>query len=313
MFGDLPIRGLALLFGPALLIGCAADPSEDTGDEDAERRPMHGWVVVERDEVDGSVRTSVSAKFLQLTPALGERTSGLLADAELAAAEELVGVRTRVPSSGDCVPLRTLEPSPMQVPRLSIDLVDVGDVTLSMQGSTKLSLAPRAFPDIGDIVSGVFYTSPDAAARLLAPADYEIEATGAGAIDAFTIDVRAPEAPRKVVVAGRPLDDGSTATPIDAGSDIELAWAAPAPGESSLIYVDLRADAGEGGAQGHRCTFPDGGAAVLPVGMFPAGATNATLTLHRLAERAVTMRGAEERHPAIVVFDLATTVRLELR
>lgn len=321
MFGELPTRLFALLLAPALIAGCGDEPSEETGDDEAEKRAVHGWVVVERDEADGAVRTSVSAKFIQVSRSSGELASGDLASgelssAELSTAEELVGVRARVPASGDCVPLRSLEPGQMQASRLSIDLIDVGDVSLSIQEperevATKLSLAPRAFPDIGDLVSGVFYTSPDASTQLPVPADYEIEGSGAGGVDAFLIDVRAPEAPRGVTIAGRAVEAATGPLPIDAAADIDLAWAAPAGSLSSLVYVDVRTDVEAGG--GHRCTFPDGGGAVLPAGVVPSGAREATLTIHRLAERAVTMQATEEQHPAIVVFDLATTIRLAPR
>ncbi|NUP14415.1 MAG: hypothetical protein HOW73_50945 [Polyangiaceae bacterium] len=335
--GRLP-RAFALSLAPVVLAACAEDAPDDASpDDDLDKSALHGWVVIERAEGDGRVRTSVSAKFLQvgrvgsLQSEIGERDSS---SQTFATAASLVGGRVNVPAVGDCVPLGSLEETASEHPGVSIDLVDVGDVTLQIQEpdaghaeerTTRLSLSPRAFPDIGDLVSGVFYTSPDASVGLPVPAEYEIGGTGSTSVDAFLIDVRAPEAPRNLVVAGVLADDEEGASAglppitVASGADIEIGWRSLQPGVSSqdvssaggLIFVDVRSE-GDADSFAHRCTFPDGGAAVLPSGVLHPRATAASLTIHRLAERSSTMRGMEDAHGATVVFDLSRTVRLDV-
>lgn len=297
---------------PALgLVACATDPDDLLADEEAEKRSLHGWVVVERDEGEGRVRTNVSAKFLQV------------ADGDLSVAQRLIGSRPDVPASGDCVLLDSMEEvaTADARPAFPVDLVDVGDVSLAIHSVDPLGaeddslvmLAPRAFPDIGDFVSGVVYTSPDATMGLPVAADYELGAKGSALVDSFVLEVRAPAAPHLVSIAGQSLDE-SDQVEVTASSDIELGWDLPSQmraGETSLVYVDIK------GIAAHRCTFPDGGGAVLPTGMLQAG-ERATIRVHRLAERIGTLRDesgeAEERlRDATIVFDLASTVQLSVR
>lgn len=304
-------RKLVLALAPVFLLACAEDPDDALADDDIEaKRALHGWVVVERGEADGAVRSNVSAKFLQV------------ADGDVAIAQRLVGARPDVPASSECAPLKTFEEATLVSPSFAVDLIDVGDVTLAIQepdaALTRVSLAPRAFPDIGDVVSGVFYTSPDAAIGLPVPADYEIGSSGSSLVDAFVIDARAPSAPRNVAIDHVSADATDAAEPtviaVRAGRDIEITWASEAHDGSNLVYVDVRAEAHDGRpGSAHRCTFPDGGAAVLPAGLLSASDDTAMLTLHRLTERAAMMRGAEDAHPATVVFDLSKTVRLVVR
>src|SRR6202041_1916014 len=64
----------------------------------------------------------------------------------------------------------------------SIELIDVGDVTLRA-GADAMPLAARAFPDVGELVSGVFYTSRDTASELPAGPTYTVEGTGSAFVD----------------------------------------------------------------------------------------------------------------------------------
>lgn len=276
---------------PALLMGCTTEALEDNDDE-AEARPLEAWVVLERTDADGQVRTNVSAKFVQLSE--GDR----------ALAFKLVGVRPAIPAAGECVSLASLEELemlPAQTGPMSADLVDAGDVTLSVrseEGSREIKLAPRAFPDVADLVSGVFYTSPDADIALPPAARYALGATGSGVVDGFSVEVDAPKSP---VI--------HSVSDVTVGSDIQLTWDAGAA--ESSVYVDFR------GATTHRCTFADNGAAVLPREMLSAADRGeATLTLHRLVERSLpveTVEPSEEAREATVLFDFARSVRLTVR
>ncbi len=306
------MRGLLFLAAalPSLLVGCATEAIEDA-DEEAEARPLEAWIVLERVESDAplgadadeQVRSNVSAKFVQLTE--GDR----------ALAFKLVGVRPAIPALGECVSLASLEELEMlpasgatsagatSAGAMSADLVDAGDVTLSVrsaEGSQEIKLSPRAFPDVADLVSGVFYTSPDADMALPSAARYVLGATGSASVDGFSIEVDAPSSPIVTSVSD-----------VVVGSDIHLSWEAGTSGADGSVYVDFR------GATTHRCTFPDKGEALLPREMLSAADRgDATLTLHRLVERALPVEssdGGEDVREATVLFDFARTVRLTVR
>jgi len=314
--------------GSALAAACTGEvPDEGASDDDSATHSLESWIVVERVESDAgspAVRTNVSAKFVHV----GEN--------DLDMARRLVGAGPQIPAPGTCVELSSLEERSIPGSRsaLSVDLVDVGDVSLAIQGeddTTKMSLAPRAFPDIGDFVSGVFYTSPDAALGLPAPAAYRIGATGSPSMQGFDIDVLAPEAPSGLAVAGTTIDaaeeEAAPATiEVAKGRDLELGWAASSrEATESLVYVDVRA-----GGEAHRCTFADAGSAVLPGAMLSEADGEATVTVHRLTERVATIQWSEEPEgqrrfgdgvpkvstdeakEARVMFDFARVVRLSI-
>lgn len=299
------MRGLLFLAAalPSLLLGCTTQAIGDADDE-AEARPLEAWVVLERVEsdaplggdADGQVRSNVSAKFVQLSE--GDR----------ALAFKLVGVRPSIPAVGECVSLASLEELeriPAQAGAMSADLVDAGDVTLSVrsaEGSQEIKLSPRAFPDVADLVSGVFYTSPDADMALPPAARYSLGATGSASVDGFSVEVDAPSSPIITSVSD-----------VAVGSDIHLTWDASSSAATpdGNVYVDFR------GSTTHRCTFADKGEALLPREMLSAADRGeATLTLHRLVERALPVEssdGSEDVREATVLFDFARSVRLTVR
>lgn len=319
---------LVLWLGSVLAAGCTAEVPDDGASDDEATHSLESWIVVERVESDASgpgVRTNVSAKFVHV----GEN--------DLDLARRLVGAGPQVPAAGSCVDLASLEEPAIPGSRsaLSLDLIDVGDVSLAIHGgddATTMSLAPRAFPDIGDFVSGVFYTSPDAALGLPAPGAYRIGATGSPSMQGFDIDVLAPEAPSGLVVAGSTVsDDDDDATPavldVAHGRDLELGWiASSSEATDSLVYVDIRS-----GGQAHRCAFADAGSAVIPGAILSEVDGSATVTVHRLTERVASIQWSEEPErrrrfgdgvpkvstdeakEARVMFDFARVVRVSVR
>jgi hypothetical protein len=291
------------------LAGCTAEgPDEVPADDDVEtKRSAYGVVAVERTEGEGLSRASVSAKFMRVSAP------------ERALAEDLVAARAVVPPVGECATLSSLEG--LSADRFAaslpldfaIELLDVGDVTLLLRsGATDqaepslLPLSPRAFPDVGDLASGVFYTTPDAnlpASTL----PYGLSGSGAATVDAFVLDVGAfPESPEDVVVAPELQADG----------EVSVTWRRPdsEPSEGSLLYIDVLA------ASAYRCSFADAGAAVLPRGVLvPEDAgSEATISVHRVTERLVPLRRdvnerADEAGEARIRFDLAAAVRVPVK
>jgi hypothetical protein len=318
-----------LLLGLALSpsVGCATQAPDESPTREASAQLL-ALVSVEQLASGGSMQTNVSAKFLRVSS--GERE----------AADHVVGARPALPPVGECVPLRELEwdvetrelsPTPMSEPRdvhdllralegtRGLDLLDVGDVVLRVRGDAghhELWLAPRAFPDVGEVVSGVFYTSPDASQPLPTPGSYAVTGTGSASADAFALEVIAPPTIEGLGVGGvRVVPPDEAEEPIarvDAGRDLALTWTGSDP-STDVVYVDV------GGTEPHRCTFADEGSAVLPGALVvrsaePEAAGELQLVVHRFRELrdALPSVDAGEASLALVRFDLARSVRVEL-
>lgn len=304
-------RWLLLPLALGAATGCATQAASE-GDEPSST--VEAVVHVERTATEDGASTSVSAKFMRILPA------------DRAAAERLVGTRVVLPNVGECASVGALQADGATTNgggtklKGSVELVDVGDLTLTARGAdglpSELTLAPRAFPDVGDIASGVFYTSPDAARDLPTPAKLVLRATGATAVEPFTIDLDAPAAPRNVRVAGHKfvgqlVDVASApadAPKVEAGHDFTLEWDASPSEAGELVYVEVN------GATPVRCAFHDVGTATVPAEVLSkvdAGQV-ATLSLHRLREQEVRQELAERQgaETMTIRFDLARSGRV---
>ncbi len=304
----LPKLGLAATV--VALVGCTAEGPDDPAPDDEEtKRQAFGVVTVERVQGDGLSRASVSAKFMRV------------AREQRAAAEALVGGDPLLPSPGECGSLAALEEASVLEPLpsgFSVELLDVGDVSLLLVeadgGRTQVALAPRAFPDVGDWASGVFYTTPEATlpagssrGRPQAWDGYEIAGSGAASLDAFVIEVgEAPDLPEDLRIDA-PLHAGRFV--VSAKDDLALSWRRSSRGDvvPDVVYVDVL------GADALRCAFPDTGSALLPAGVLSAAdvGAEATVSVHRLSERLV--RIASVDGDARVRFDLASAVRVTVK
>lgn len=296
--GGIAARGALL----ALVLGGCTAPSagEIEAEETQGTRALRGLITIERtasaDVGTGDVvTTNVSAKFMRL--------AGV--DAEVA--EGFVGVRPQMPEAFDCVEITSLDAidTSLEAPRAgSVELVDVGDVALQIKGERAFELVPRAFPDIGDFASGVFYTSPDAQHDLPLPASYVVRGTGAPPVEPFTIPLEAPSAPKLVSIGGLPP---SALSSLSAG-DVTLRWSRERdqPTERSWIYVDV----GANDSPSYRCAFPDQETVTLPADVF-RDASRATIALHRVTENDLAIdlaADASELSESLTVrFDLAQT------
>jgi hypothetical protein len=252
-----------------------------------------GAVSVERLVTGEGAQTNVSAKFMRL---------GSPVDADVAA--RVVGAKIDVPAVGAC--RRVTDAARVSNGLGSIELIDVGDVTLHT-GSARMPLAVRAFPDVGDLVSGMFYTSLDAASDLPAGATYTLEGTGAGSVDRFTVEAEAPPPLDDVRVSGAPLLDSVTVEP---GAPVTIQWStASTPGgtrSGDLVLVDASADSGAS----VRCTFADRGFGVLPASALGSASAGAmTLTVHRVRERSFMATGIDAGE---IRFDLSVMGRVSV-
>lgn len=319
------MRALFLLAPVALATGCATGSDErpvDAGpdgiraEQDVAFR-VDGVVAIERVRTESGAQTSVGAKFMRHA-------------SSPEAAERLVGSRLLLPASGDCRSVAEIEEAAelehagQQVLSgdAEVELMDVGDVVLvtdlptdttdligpEVRAPYLVRLAPRAFPDVGELVSGVFYTSPDLSAPLPAPGQYAIESSGAALASAFELEANAPAEPTDVAIDGRDLSRGATAA---AGADVLVTWGAPdaVAGSRDRVYVDVQATDG----QVHRCSFEDSGSAVVPGAL--VSAPSVAVAVHRLRE-ASTALGAgdvdDEPGRVVVRFDLAVVGRVDV-
>jgi hypothetical protein len=224
-----------------------------------------------------------------------------------------VGSRLDLPAEGSCRPLasgRVERPAPVDRDALgSIELIDVGDVTLGA-GLASMPLSVRAFPDVGDLVSGMFYTSRDTASDLPLGATYTLAGTGSGGVDRFAVEADAPAPLEDVRVGAVSLADGVA---LDEGRPALVQWrASPASAAVSgapadVVLIDVSAATGAV----VRCTFADDGKGMLPgwtlrrstLGALPA---TATLAVHRVRRRGFASAGIDMGE---VRFDLSVLGR----
>ncbi len=295
-------RRASILIIAAAAAGCSAPVVDDVAD--ANGAMTEGVVVVERRVGgDGATQTNVSAKFMRLStpvdPDLAERLVGSKLDWPVSA-----DPAHPIPDYGVCRAVGAAQPDTHPPALGTIELIDVGDVTLRA-GSSVMPLAPRAFPDVGDLVSGMFYTSPDTASDLPVASTYTLEGTGAGIIDCFTVDADAPPTLEDVRIGDAALVDG---VPLDEGAPLTLRWNAGQNGARDLVLIDVGAASGAS----VRCAFPDEGKALLPawvlrgatLGALPA---TATVAVHRVRERSFVAPGIDAGE---VRFDLSVIGRV---
>jgi hypothetical protein len=279
-----PLRPSLALLG-LLGAGCSAPVVDDIAD--AALGSTQAIVLVERvAATDGATQTNVSAKFMRLE-----------AHADPEMAEWIVGgSRLDLPAAGECTLLSfgSHDEAPALSTVGSIELLDVGDLTIRA-GEIVMPLAARAFPDVGDLVSGVFYTSRDAASDLPVPAAYLLQSSGAPLFERFAVEAEAPRALEGVAVGESPLDEGIV---LEAGTAAVVHWLATREAATEdyddLIYVEVTAPSGSA----VRCAYLDEGEGIIPAsflredvwGTLPA---SATIAVHRVRQGSFTSSGID--------------------
>jgi hypothetical protein len=157
---------------------------------------------------------------------------------------------------------------------------------------------------VGDLVSGVVYTSRDPSAQLPEGGSYLIETTGSALMDGFFIQVDAPSAPQGLRLAGM-VADGVDEAVVAAAQPLVIGWEAGVTSDRILLEV-LPVD--DGGAGAFRCVFEDDGSATVPATYLAyAPGTELDVIAHRLRETTVKLPGVDE---AVVEFDYAVLARI---
>jgi hypothetical protein len=199
--------------------------------------------------------------------------------------------------------------APAEVGSGAIELVDVGDMVMHVLDRglpATVPLAARAFPDVGDLVSGVVYTSRDPNAQLPEGGSYLIETTGSADLEGFSIQVEAPSAPQNLRLAGVMADGVEDAVVVSA-EPLGVSWEAGALGDRVLVEVLPVEDDAVGA---FRCIFDDQGTATVPASyMAYAPGTELDVIVHRLRETTVKLPGVDE---AVVDFDYAVLARIAI-
>lgn len=293
-----------MLLVPA--IGCSANVADDEDVAGAPEAATQGNVTVEQTVLLSSadpaeVVTRVSARFVQVTGGIDHEV-----------ANRVVGSPRDLPAEDSCV-VHTpsgWEPLPPGAADGGIELLDVGEVMLHAGAST-MPLAARAFPDVGDMVSGVVYTSRGGATELPVDVPYVVETSGSALADGFRVSVDAPIAPLGVQLGPYAID--SEELTFDAGQPLELSWQVDETA-TDRIYVDLVPLPDGGSTQALstvRCAFVDDGAAQIPeqYTSFAEEPVAVEVAVHRLRRSAVPVPGVDE---AVVEFDFAVLVRLPM-
>lgn len=281
------------------VVGCSAEVVDEADVHDPP--PTQASLRLERSEsVTGSLRTHVSAHFRRVHGALDQET-----------AARVVTTPERFGETFGCN-WRNADPSlPESAVDGSIELIDVGDIMVRSAGEAR-PLAARAFPDVGDIVSGVVYTSRDDTASLPAGTSYDFETSGSADVDRFVISAEAPEPPSNLEIGSSAnMTSGEMTFDVTAAQAIPIRWDATEL-STDRIGVTVSYGVGARGAGPHGashidCTFADTGSATIPASFnqLDVGA-EFELVVHRV--RRVVVAGTPHTiDDAIVDFDFAVS------
>jgi hypothetical protein len=263
--GDRPpgkaLAGLCAVAWTAL--GCT---NEVPHTSDEATGSTHAIITVERSSAanrEASDRAAAVATFVRVPVTV-----------DSAVALDVIGLELALPEMSQCAARDSQrDPSVPLSPIDQVELLDAGDVSI-VAAELDTTLAPRAFPTVTDLVSGVVYTTRDLAAEPLpAGVAYEVQAAGSAALEPLEVTGKAPPELSSVTLGGRPLSEVRTVQPTQ---PIDLTWAVGAPGD--VVYVELTAQ----DAPATVCAFrDDDGAASVPAGAF-AGRGAGRISLHRV-------------------------------
>jgi len=143
-----------------------------------------------------------------------------------------------------------------------------------------ISLAPRAFPGVSALASGVVYTNRDRDVPLPALAQYQVDIEGSDHVPAMSLRGVAPAYLRHVTVGGTPLDQVSF---LAVGSPIDVTW--DIGDAADLVVVDVANPSDRRAVL--RCSYSDAAGAgtvpwVPPLADLATDSPRAELRIHRV-------------------------------
>ncbi len=245
----------------AASFGCTNETPDYT--LDADTGSTNALVTIERStqvHEPFDTRAEAFAGFLQAPP-----------EVDPAILLKLTGLSRELPSAGQCSNGRE-HGRPALAPLSSVELLDVGDLNINAGRPT--TLAPRAFPTVTDLISGVVYTTRDRdPERLPAATSYQVQGSG-GSLQPFNVQADAPAELESVTVDGAPIAD---LTNMSARSPFSVSWVAGA--SRDVVYLEITGDSGQ---RVLLCAYEDtAGSALIPAGVVPSSG-HGTLGIHRL-------------------------------
>jgi len=249
-----------------LAAGCAQE-APYTADE--EQGSTHALVAVDRSRSakrSSDVRAGALASFARI-PATVDTTTAL----------ELIGLDAQLPDLNRCaVRDAGRDPSTPLSPFDRVELLAAGNVSVVV-GSEETVLAPRVFPTVTDMISGVVYTTRDLAAEPLpAGQAYVIRTGGSPELDPLELGVDAPQEPASVAVGGVPLAELQS---LAVSHGLEVTWEGGDAGD--IVYVELSAE----GVPCTVCAYDDApGVGSVPAEAF-AGSGEGRIAVHRVRSR----------------------------
>lgn len=241
---------------------------------DADTGSTHALLTIERtDLVEAELAPTPAPGFPSSVPAPTGAPAGRVvqtstalagfahmpAGVDAAAVRALVGWNLELPEPGRCVRSTAVpEARPSLSPVDNVEFLEAGEVVVETRGE-KTRLAPRNFPSVTDLISGVLYTTRHKATDLPPGALYRVRATGGLTLQTMEVSAEAPEAVAGITVGGVPLHQVQQ---IAVTGPVDLTWNVGLP--SDLIYVELASSDGLGTTA---CTFPDSdGAGTIALG-----------------------------------------------
>ncbi len=274
---------LCAVVSAAACTGAAYEPQSEV-----ELPPrVTGVLFVERVEGGNATEVQVGARFLRV---VGVRDEALA---------DLVGMPS-VPPIGRCVSRGAHGQEAPDAMRADVRLLDVGPLDVQV-GERSMRLAPRRFPDLWNVVSGVHYGGEAAL-----PMDtWRFTAAGApgGEVGAFDVSAQAPSPPASVFVGttALPAPRGQTIT-LPTRAPIALRWMPGAPDDRIAVVFEgdgaVSCGARDQGALGLDAATTERVRQVLRDG--------GTVSVHRLRARPFTAQGLDA---ATLVFDLSVRAR----
>lgn len=244
-----------LVFVPAL-VACSA---QVTSEADAEPTQLTALVEIDRTMLAANdpghgvydvAHGEAIARFVR-THVGDENAVGIVGNSEL-------------PSIGTCA--STISTTS---PKRSIELLDVGSITVDGAG-TRTTLVARRLPDVVDLVSGVVYTARGPEEGSFGAGKYVLHVAGTSDVPTFAREADAPSAPVLLRVA-----DQDPSQTVLVGDTTDITWEAG----SDLVVIDNGA---------LRCAFADTGHATIAT-----PSAQGTIAVHRIHREAFVTQGID--------------------
>ena len=182
------------------------------------------------------------------------------------------------------VPVRRLAMQDETTIETAIELIDVGDLSVSILGEPR-AIPTRTFPDLLKVIDGVIYTADeDQGVRFLPGETYTFHATGTDAVAPFAVVLEAPDDLGDVKLDS--VRPGDQTPQIKRGQDLALTWEGAGWGDEVIATLSW---IGMGLPWEMTCRMRDDGLFVVPGQLIeglhdPLAASDEEMTLTRVRQ-----------------------------